>query len=386
MRRKRDRIVLAVVIVAAIALFFGWYWSQSGNGGADSIPVVEQPNEATIAKSHARPADIPKESLFAVEGAAEIRGDGACLQLATDDLDDSDAPWSQNPPDILAVADFLFASRDPEHKMVAAMLTVGEDNFGTRADRFEVLFRSNSNDAVLLRLIHGECTQKRFEDRCDESAVEQRLIASDSTNADMWARVAGRRARLGDLDGALRAIDKAASAPEMDTYFRRYFGIVFRGLSAAGAGNDASKFIAAITYASTVSTYQGLFRVCDELSGKDDRWYSSCLAFGERLDSQAQSEMDRALGLALQHVALQESDNHRRKKEVEEKRAARKAKRDERMENIKLYAAFDEVFFSNSQHVTEYMERLINEDEFSAAGWLVEHRDTWLAAGCPSSS
>ena len=198
------------------------------------------------------------------------------------------------------VATLLSKSRNPEHLLLAAILRpaqTGEARILAMADTLNF----DPNNPLIHWNFLSFCERFRSEPICRDPTIEDRAIEVDSSNGQLWARIAGYRANRGNMPAALDALKSAAAAPEFNEYWMEYIELFERGLAAATNAPYRERIIQASGMAAgLITNYNLIFEGCKTQAVESAEWLQLCTRLGERLEHEGRTMVSIRIGQSLQ--------------------------------------------------------------------------------------
>ena len=224
-------------------------------------------------------------------GSEDI-ADDSCFECAADfDIPDQDLD---------EVAAVLSQSDDPEHLLIAMLYGPDRANEASVAVAMRALEKA-PNDRLILWNLLNSCAQFPQAPDCSGTAIEDRAIAVDGGNGQLWARVSALRLKRGDTSGALDALKRANAAPRFSDYRMEHIELFERGLAAVGNPPYRERIIQAIGMeAAMVSLEVSTAAQCYRLGADSIEWRQQCLRYGERLEKEGQDMLPILTGQDLQ--------------------------------------------------------------------------------------
>lgn len=348
------RYLLAGLLVACAVLVTIFYLAKRHNVTREENGTGNTP---PIAVERSRDPDSLTEALTAPELLADAFAecaDAASMDWARD--------WTEE--DFTAhrreVAESLFVSASPEHLYAAAIL---EDDPARRVSLIaEAVFRNNLDPLVLWGAVQI-CTEHQEWIPCPLQEWERRLVAVDSQNSEVWARVAANRYARGEYVEALEAMRRASVAAEAHSYWPEIIAMIERGY-AAGSSLPFAQRAAMALGAAPLPTYDGIFTMCREQAAQSREWAYTCLAYGQLLERQGRTELSAVMSRAIQRETLQAAGDEERARAVtariESHRQARIESRDP-MDSVTLH-----LLVTNPAVFSTYLEAIRSEGEMAA--------------------
>ena len=157
------------------------------------------------------------------------------------------------------------------------------------------------NNSLILWNFLNTCERMPDAPICRDQNIEDRAIAVDSRNGQLWARIAGFRANRGDMPAALDALKNATAAPEFNEYWMENVELFERGLAAATNAPYRIRIIQALVMtAGSMINYNLIFEGCEAQAVDSAEWLQFCTLLGERLEHEGRTMLSTAIGLSLQ--------------------------------------------------------------------------------------
>lgn len=198
------------------------------------------------------------------------------------------------------VATLLSKSKNPEHLLMAALLGTDRRSDARIFAMTETLNIEPNNPLILWNFL-SSCERLPDAPICRDQNIENRAIAADSTNGQLWVRIGGIRANRGNMPAALDALKNAAAAPEFNEYWIEHVKLFERGLAAATNAPYRERIIQAISMAAgLITNYNLVFEGCKTQAVESAEWLQLCTRLGERLEHEGQTMVSNGIGQSLQ--------------------------------------------------------------------------------------
>ena len=314
---------------------------------------------------------VPVEPPGALEFAAHS---GVSAETRGPAEADSDSPDCARPglegtaewmPALDTIAGRLAASQDAEHLLAAAVMTLDSDP----ARGFELLahaWTANPGHPLVALNRLDACMAHRGLEACTDHDVEAEAIRIEGSNGALWARIAAKRQDDGDVAGAMRALQRAATAPRYDVYWIDHIKLFERALAASTDLSYRERAVAAmgITAAMWRPEYE-LVPTCVAGIATSPEWRPACGEFGRRLEEDGGTLLDTVLGVAIQ-AAVYEADGDTRMLAI----ASRK--RDALRATLRqdAFQAAQRLLVQDERLLTDYLEEIDAYGEVAALQFL----------------
>jgi hypothetical protein len=312
---KRFVLVGGAILVAALM----WLADERGAPAPHaSAPDVGIPASAEVADDpgSAAPAGAPGE------GAA-IEGRLACAVQLAERFPDRDPPTDDYTAAVREWVAPLDPSRNPEHHYAAALL---ELDAGRRTERIAALAAQPTPNALLAWHALRVCSEMEAPTTCELPKLEAQLLALDGENAEVWMRVAMNRLARGEDDAALAAVERAAAAAEIRSYWPETIAMIERALAAAGTLAFADRANAAFGAAArNFPSFSDALGACRDRLSESDAWARACLAYGRLAEQRHDTEIGQRLGLSFQTAAHEALGDDEERLAAEQRLAAARA-------------------------------------------------------------
>lgn len=137
---------------------------------------------------------------------------------------------------------------------------------------------------------------------CPNEQLEDRLLALDAGNSEVWALIAASRDRRDDDGGALEALVWAGRSPRSNAYWTEtveLFDRVIAEHSDPGVGRRISEVLGS-TVSLPLPYFDTLMQSCRQRAATNVDRAAACLAYGRALERQGMTVRARDFGLELQ--------------------------------------------------------------------------------------
>ena len=289
--------------------------------------------------------------------SAEARGPAGAGSTSPDCARHVLAGSAEWMPELDTIAGTLASSRDAEHLLAAAVLTLDSDP-GRSFELLAHAWTANPGHPLVAINWLDACMAHPGKGACASHDVEAEAIRTEGSNGAVWARIAARRQDDGDEAGAMQALQRAATAPRYDVYWIDHVKLFERALAASTGLSYSERAVAAIgiTAAMWRPEYE-LVTTCNAAAAPE--WQPACVDFGRRLEEDGGTLLDVMVGLSIQ-AALYESVGDTRQHEI----ASRKRNA--------LRASLRQHDFEAAQRLLVQDPRLLTDylNEFDAYGEL----------------
>lgn len=198
-----------------------------------------------------------------------------------------------------AVISTLSASTDLEHRLASAFLRSKEEPV---VDDLVALLPARPEDPLLHWLLLDACARTPSHPSCTRGVTERRAIDVLGANGEAWAKIAYRRLADGDDEGALAALEQAASAAVVTTYAGPTVALLFRALASVDNSAALLRYGEAMGYVAAMPSppLMDLHKSCRERSRDSLAWRRTCLAYGQRKEQKSLTLLHKMLGIGLQ--------------------------------------------------------------------------------------
>ena len=362
--------IAAAIVIALLFVFRPWTPAPVTMSNA-----IEEPSGIDASTSGDAPplfADAEIElSIADVCAAAERAATSAPITYSAEATNTQIAEYKDA---IRRVKERLIVSLDAEHLHLAAILETDPVN---RIELITKALVSGWNDAFLVWDAVRICAEAREQTSCPMHVWQDRLLALDGQNSEAWVRTAANRLLAGDNEAALRALQRAASAPESRVYWSESVEMIERGFAAASDYAFAERAAYGFGIAgSNQPDYLVYVSMCNVESAKSQEWAYACLAYGELVERQGRTDMGQSIARAIQERALQSLEDDERLAAVV---ARRELARRKRLESSNArHALSDAIMISNPTFFSRYLTAIRSQGEITAKAYLREETDRWL--------
>jgi hypothetical protein len=296
-----------------------------------ALPGVLEP-------SHSSVSTLPTSSAAETQlpGVAEVpEGDFADADLSSGltticentALNSVFSEWSEEESQerMLGVLRRLSVSPSPDHLLLAAYL---ETNPISQAALLERAVSIGPPEALILWAAVQFCSASSNSKSCPLQDWEQRLLAIDGSNSEIWARVAANRFSAGDHDAALEAMRRASTSSESRVYWTETIEMTERALRAASDFGFLERASHAIGVAAAHQPrYGDILTMCRTQSVKSVEWAYACLEYGQLAENQVETDMGSSIARSIQSHALEALGELESAEKVKQRSQARRQER-----------------------------------------------------------
>lgn len=269
----------------------------------------------------------------------------------------------------------LAVSQDAEHLHIAALL---EPDLGKRIELITKALMSSRNDAFLAWDAVRICARALDQTACPILEWEDRLLTVDGQNSEAWIRVAANRLHRDDGEGALRAMQRAATSPVSRVYWTETIETAERSFAAAGDFSYLERVSYGLGISATNSPRYGDYtEMCREEGAKSQEWAYACLAYGELVELQGKTLLGQAIARAIQKIALESLGDDERLATL----AARKEKARQDLDDLSLVARrsrLEIIGLSNPNIFYGFLAVMSDDGEMAAQVYLQNETERLL--------
>ncbi len=249
--------------------------------------------------------DVPGVDL----GATATRSTFGCdiEELARNIRVESRVVDGETDPRLGALLDILAASGDAELQLAAAQLSSassGSEDAGidpnAAAAALERAYRTDPANPLVLWNATQACVGESSPAFCAEPSFKADAEAALSSNGEYWVRVADRLHDQGDRLGALDALRRAATAPELDNYMMANVRMLQRALSMVPDTSYIQQALGAYAF-STMHAAPDRISACTPDASNDPELLDACLAIASRYESDGRTIAHRRLATRMQY-------------------------------------------------------------------------------------
>jgi hypothetical protein len=328
-------------------------------------------NESTDQPSVESLGVEPLDSLPEVPGpsSASTKSLGSSRQSSTDCPNPkSESEQSRDLSQFLeqhgaTIARRLADSADPEHLLVASYIVRFQDSAHSR----KLLNRARAaspGNALIARNDIAFCLQYPDAQGCGTTDIDQRGLSADGQNGTLLLAIAARRAKRGDLPGALEALNKAATAPLFDSYYSNQVLATDRALSAASDLLPSERLTVAFGIVPLALEEAG-FELCRKQLDSSNEWRHVCLSVASRMEEDGDTLVVQLLGAALQARIHRYNGDSQQADAADGRRAAL---RDSMAETAELLD--EQILRDNPQLINRYLGSLTSYGELEASEFI----------------
>ncbi len=273
-----------------------------------SVPSTEPMATSTSPAIQSHDAADPNQEAHGVVGAKPpaiacengmALPDGEEVELSEAEIDAQAAEYKAKVTNLVRT---LTTSSSAEHLQLAALL---EQQPAKRLTLLQRALSTDPNNPMLIRDALDACVAINDSTLCDTGVLEDRLLSIDFQNSESWMRIAANRFDAGNTADALYAVRQAGSASESRTYWVETIELTERGLASTGGYVFQERAAVAFGVAAMKTPrYADYYRMCSKQSSDHEEWARACLAYGERLAAQSNTELGINIALGIQKLAL----------------------------------------------------------------------------------
>ncbi|MEM7765370.1 MAG: hypothetical protein AAF290_14990 [Pseudomonadota bacterium] len=303
MRRWRDRVIGLLLATALVIVWWGTRVTQetykpvsmtvAESTVEPSIPLSVgndammfegslQPREAGVDRNTS-PTTVDRaaytELLYATCRAMVQQYEAPDMDSSGEDVDSEGAMngiIGMLEAERTAAAETLAAARTPTQLHGAGLLHPDR-----RIKWLGEAASSLPNDAVVQMNFATACLRDEA-GLCDASDSIERLLKIDADNSEAWVLATLLRYGKEDKDGALRALEIAATASRSSSYWPETAAAVYRSYRASGAADVGVALVDSITLPTQLMPNQlALIQLCRKEAPNDRRWADGCIAYGK---------------------------------------------------------------------------------------------------------
>ncbi|MFQ6006410.1 MAG: hypothetical protein ACE5OQ_13010 [Woeseia sp.] len=299
-------------------------------------------------------------------------GISAASELSEDEISARTAAYEEA---MREAQERLVVSQDAEHLHISALLEVDP---AKRIELIKKALMSSRNDAFLAWDAVHICTRVPDKGTCPVQEWEDQLLALDGQNSEAWIRVAANRLHRDDGEGALRAMQRAATSPVSRVYWTETIEAAVRSFAAAG---DFS-FLERASYGFGIAAannprYSDYTKMCREEGAKNQEWAYACLAYGELVELQGKTILGQAIARTIQKIALESLEDDERLATL----AARKEKVRQGLDDLLRVSGgsrLETIGLSNPTIFYGFLTVMSNDGEMAAQVYLQNETERWL--------
>ncbi|MDZ7770069.1 MAG: hypothetical protein U5K38_13805 [Woeseiaceae bacterium] len=332
---------------------------------------VAPPGE--IAGSAAVPAGVTDPDV-ADPGSARDLGDGCSLTALMPDIagdyPDDEARLRAHWGHIVAVLD---DSLSAEHLVVGAFMAASTE-LDTATPLLERAIAEGSDNPLVAWMAMDACTAAPATPACAAGEVERLALDADGDNGAVWARVASRHLKEGETAAGFAALQRAATAPQFNTYWPEQILMLERALAASTNDRYGARVMQAIGIAAAIVGWDaGVVETCRSESLPPEH-RPVCLAYGERLTADANTEIGTSIGLAIQRAVLSAAGDTAAANSVNARHEAlRRHRRERDLQAVERFVFYDENL------LRQYIDVMLIRGESAAIRFLGEETERLLS-------
>lgn len=323
--------------------------------GADPVNVdvatteVRSTTDATMVETVSADAAANAVALADTNGRTDstVSFDGECLAALQTELNSqiaetlSPAEADQALEALEAARSSLAASRNPEHRLAAVLMTGFADS--RTADAAEIELPETSNPLLLW---HNLLRCRRTERvGCPVENLEAQLLAADATNGEAWMLAAVGRHERGDRAGALAALQQAGTAAESRAYWAATIQLIDRALVATSEFDHVTRFgIGAGSAATSLPAWLEIHEICREESAEDVDWAHACADYGALTELRNDTLAGQGIAAGIRIAAVRNLGYAEEAARLEAAHEARQAQRTGVSSVVDLMMRFESVY------------------------------------------
>ena len=263
------------------------------------------------------------------------------------------ANFDSNYQELGVIADLLSKSKNPEHLLMAALF--GSDQMSeARIHTMTKTLRIDPDNPLILWNFLNSCSMLPHVPICRDQNIENRAIEVDSSNGQLWAKIAGFRIKRGNMPAALDALKNASVAPEFNEYWMEHVELFERGLAAAGDASYRNRTIQAVGMAAAmVWNIKSVLNGCETQAVESGEWLQYCVRFAERLERDGRTILSNVIGLKLQETMYSISGDEEKEAAAEQRlRLIRNSMRNGQSEDGQVLLSRDDRVLAD--YITEW--------------------------------
>jgi hypothetical protein len=353
MKVRRTLIVLATIVLLLIVVVLTGVLKPSHN----SVTMLPT-SSAAAAETRLSGLTEPTEGEFA--DADLLSGLTTICENTAQDSVFSDLPEEEAQERMRGVLRRLSVSPSADHLLVAAYL---ETDPASQAALLERAVSIGPPEPLILWAAVQLCSAKDNSTSCPLQEWEQRLIAMDGNNSEIWARIAANRFSAGDDRAALEAMRRASTSGESRAYWTETIELTERALRAASDFGFLERAGAAIGVAAVNQPrYGDVLTMCKKQSAKSLEWAYACLEYGRVTENQIETDMGKSIARSIQSNAFEALGELENAENVKRRSQAR---RQERLGSISDQRVLD-LMLSNPNLFYSYLAAVRSEGEVVA--------------------
>lgn len=364
---------VAIVVALAILLAAGVFVAVGQRSPPASLPAADvgAPPADTAGASAGTPNAT--DSHAATPDSARDLGDGcSLLDLVPDtpgDYPDDESGIRAHWGNIVAV---LEDSPSAEHLGVGAYLAA-KAKLETATPLLDRAIAGGADNPLVTWIAMDACNARPATSVCAGGDVERLALAVDGDNGAVWARVASQRLMTDQAAAGFAALQRAATAPQFNSYWPEQILMLERALAAATNDGYGARVMQAIGIAAAMVMWDaGVVEACGSPSLPPEH-RPVCLAYGERLTSDARTALNTGIGLAIQHAVLTAAGDAVAANRVD---AEQEALRQHML--ARDFQTEQRLLFYDENLLRQYMDVMVTRDEYAAVRFLGDETERLL--------